>query len=169
MAHPKIRAFFRKVETEEIVPLVVPVPGKTPLQYFELIDRRFANPAIVDTARRIAFDGSSRHPGMVIPTIREAVAAGTPVEGLALVEAAWCRMCAGTRDNGAVIEANDPFWDELRKAALAAREDPRAWLEQRQFYGDLADQPAFADAFAKWLKKLWKDGAAAAIDEYLAG
>ncbi|HMQ57927.1 MAG TPA: mannitol dehydrogenase family protein, partial [Rhizobiaceae bacterium] len=58
MRHPTIRAFFRKVEIEEIVPMVVPVPGKTPLQYFELIEERFANPAIVDTARRIAFDGS---------------------------------------------------------------------------------------------------------------
>lgn len=167
MRHPTIRAFFRKVETEEIVPLVVPVPGKTPMQYFELIDERFANPSIVDTARRIAFDGSSRHPGMVIPTIREAVAAGSPVEGLALVEAAWCRQCFGVRENGEVIEANDPFWDELVAVARLARDDPRAWLEMRQFYGDLADKPVFADAFGKWLKMIWAEGVEAAMNAYL--
>lgn len=169
MQHPTIRAFFKKVETEEIVPLVVPVPGKTPLQYFELIDTRFANPAIVDTARRIAFDGSSRHPGMVIPTIREAVAAGAPVEGLALVEAAWCRQCYGTRENGEVIEPNDPFWDELTAVAKNAKDDPRRWLEMRQSYGDLADQPRFADAFEKWLRMIWADGMEAALDAYLIG
>lgn len=169
MRHPTIRAFFRKVETEEIVPLVVPVPGKTPLQYFELIDERFANPAIVDTARRIAFDGSSRHPGMVIPTIREAVAAGAPVEGLALVEAAWCRQCFGTRENGEVIEPNDPFWDDLVAVARKARDKPRAWLEMRQYYGDLADKPVFADAFGKWLTMIWAEGVEAAMNAYLKG
>ena len=169
MRHETIRAFFKKVEMEEIVPLVVPVPGKTPQEYFELIDERFANPAIVDTARRIAFDGSSRHPGMVIPTIREAVAAGTPVEGLALVEAAWCRQCFGTRENGEVIEPNDPFWDELMAVSKKAKDDPKAWLEMRQYYGNLADKPVFADAFSRWLKMIWDEGVEAAMKAYLKG
>ncbi|MCB1498737.1 MAG: mannitol dehydrogenase family protein [Bauldia sp.] len=168
MRHPTIRAFFRKVETEEIVPLVVPVPGKTPLEYFELIEARFSNPAIVDTARRIAFDGSSRHPGMVIPTAREAVASGAPVAGLALVEAAWCRQCYGTRENGKVIEPNDPHWDELKAVATKAKDDPRAWLEMRQSYGDLADKPVFADAFDRWLRMIWAEGVEAAMKAYLA-
>ncbi|MCB1379239.1 MAG: mannitol dehydrogenase family protein [Alphaproteobacteria bacterium] len=167
MQHPIIRAFFRKVEMEEIVPLVVPVPGKTPRQYFELIDERFANPAIVDTARRIAFDGSSRHPGMVIPTIHEAVAAGTPIEGLALVEAAWCRQCFGTRESGEVIEPNDPFWDNLVAVAKKAKDDPKAWLEMRQYYGDLADKPVFADAFSRWLALIWAEGVEKAMKVYL--
>ncbi|MEZ5873228.1 MAG: hypothetical protein R3D32_15585 [Nitratireductor sp.] len=128
---------------------------------------RFSNPAIVDTARRIAFDGSSRHPGMVIPTIREAVAAGAPVEGLALVEAAWCRMCHGTRENGAIFEPNDPFWDELVAVARKARDNPRAWLEMHQYYGDLADKPVFADAFARWLNMIWADGIERAMTAYL--
>ena len=76
MQHPTIRPFSRRSKLEEIVPLVVPVPGKTPLQYFELIDTRFSNPAIVDTTRRVAFDGSSRQPGFVIPSIREGLKAG---------------------------------------------------------------------------------------------
>ena len=168
MRHPTIRAFFRKVEMEEIVPLVAPVPGKTPLQYLELIEARFANPAIVDTARRIAYDGASRHPGMVIPTIREAVAVGAPVKGLALVEAAWCRQCHGTRENGDIIEANDPCWDDLVAVARRARDDPRAWLEMRHYYGDLADQPIFAEAFGKWLKMIWADGVEAAMTAYLS-
>ena len=152
-----------------LVPHVVPVPGMTPEQYLDLIDTRFSNPKIVDTARRVAFDGSSRHPGFVLPTVRDALAADTSVEGLALVEAAWARMCEGTREDGSVIEPNDPFWDALQTAAKAAKDDPKAWLEQRQTYGDLADQPAFADPFAAWLRKLWADGAEATIDAYLKG
>lgn len=168
MADPKIRALFDKVEKEEIVPHVVPVPGMTPEQYVELIDQRFSNPAIVDTTKRVAFDGSSRHPGFVIPTIHEAVASGQPFDGLALVEAAWCRMCAGTREDGSLIEPNDPFWDYLSAVAQEARNDPKAWLEMRNIYGDLADHSGFRGAFDKWLKMIWAQGIDAAIDRYVA-
>ena len=71
MAHEKIRATLRKVTTEEIAPHVAPVPGFTPEAYRALIEQRFSNPEIVDTTRRVAFDGSSRHPGFVIPSIRD--------------------------------------------------------------------------------------------------
>jgi mannitol 2-dehydrogenase len=112
-AHETLHAFFRKVELDEIVPHVVPVPGMTPEQYVDLIDRRFANPTIVDTTRRVAFDGSSRHPGFVLPTVRDALASGKAVEGLALVEAAWARMCEGTREAERSVLAGA---DRCRKA-----------------------------------------------------
>ncbi len=166
MAHPKIGALFGKVEREEIVPHVKPVPDMSPEQYVDLIEQRFANPAVVDTVRRVAFDGSSRHTGMVLPSVRDGLAKGTPVEGLALAEAAWARMCSGVRENGTLIAPNDPFWDDLVAAATAARDDPRAWLEMRNNYGDLADQPRFAEAFGKWLTMIWADGIEAAIDAY---
>jgi len=169
MADPAIHALFRKVELEEIAPHVVPVPGMTPEQYVDLIDRRFSNPAIVDTVRRVAFDGSSRHPGFVLPTVRDALAAGAPVEGLALVEAAWARMCAGQREDGTPIEPNDPFWDDLTAVAQTARDTPRAWLEMRHLYGDLADQPRFAEAFARWLRMIWAEGTETALRAYTGG
>ncbi len=168
MANARIKALFRKVERDEIVPHVLPVPDMTPEKYVDLIDRRFSNPAVVDTVRRVAFDGSSRHTGMVLPSVRAGLAAGTPVAGLALVEAAWARMCAGTREDGTTIEPNDPFWGDLVAAATAARSDPRAWLEMRNNYGDLADQPRFAEAFDKWLTMIWADGIEATIDAYCA-
>ncbi len=167
MANVKIHAMFRKIQLEEIVPHVVPVPGMTPEQYVDLIDRRFANPAIIDTTRRVAFDGSSRHPGMVLPTVREGLANGIPVEGLALVEAAWARMCEGTREDGSVIEPNDPFWDQLQQRARAAKGNPGTWLEMRNNYGDLADQPRFAESFERWLKMIYAEGMEAALDAYI--
>ncbi|MEM9104189.1 MAG: mannitol dehydrogenase family protein [Pseudomonadota bacterium] len=169
MAHPAICGFFRKVQIQEIAPQVKPVPGMQPEQYFELIDRRFCNRAIVDTTRRVAFDGSSRHTGFVLPIIRERLSSGSPVEGLALVEALWARMCEGTREDGTGIEPNDPFWDVLSATAHEARQRPRAWLEQDQFYGDLADMPAFADLFEKWLTLIWQQGCETALNRYISG
>ncbi|MCE8554185.1 mannitol dehydrogenase family protein [Ruegeria pomeroyi] len=168
MAHERIRALFRKVAREEIAPHVAPVPGMSPDAYADLIERRFSNRSIVDTTRRVAFDGSSRHPGFVIPSIRAGLAAGISVEGLALVEAIWARMCEGTRQDGTRIDPNDPFWDRLQAAAVAARHDPSAWLAQAPIYGDLSEASGFADAFGRWLVQIWQEGVEAAIADYLA-
>ena len=169
MAHPLIGPFFRKAATEEIAPHVAPVPDMTPEAYVALIERRFSNPEIVDTVRRVAFDGSSRHTGFILPVIREALKAGAPIDGLALTEALWARMCEGVREDGSVIEANDPAWDRLTLAALAAKTDPRDWLNQREFYGDLADDARFAESFSRWLRLISSEGTEAALSAYLRG
>ena len=168
MAHPLIAALFRKVEHEEIAPHVTPVPGMTPDAYIDLIERRFANPAIIDTTRRVAFDGSSRHTGFILPVLREALAADTKIDGLALVEAIWARMCEGTREDGTEIAPNDPFWNERNAAAKEARTRPVAWLEQTQIYGDLAGNRRFSDAFESWLTQIWDSGLEAVLKRYVA-
>lgn len=167
MAHPLIAGLFRQIEIQEIVPHVDAVPGMTPEAYVDLVERRFSNAEIFDTTRRVAFDGSSRHAGFLHPIIRDALAAGTPIEGLALVEALWARMCAGTREDGSIIAANDPFWDMLGVAAKAAKSDPQVWLAQTQFYGDLGQNPRFAESFARWLRMIWDNGTEAALQNYL--
>jgi mannitol 2-dehydrogenase len=167
MAHPLIAGLFRKIEVTEIVPHVAAVPDMTPLAYVDLIEGRFANAEIRDTTRRVAFDGSARHPGFLHPIIRDALAQDTPIDGLALVEALWARMCAGTREDGSVIAPNDPFWDALGRAATRAKDTPQAWLDQVQFYGTLGESKRFADRFAYWLELVWREGTEAALRCYL--
>ncbi|MEP1934427.1 MAG: mannitol dehydrogenase family protein [Roseibium sp.] len=166
VSHPVIGAFFRKVAHTEIAPLVHSVPSMTADAYIDLIDRRFSNPDIVDTTRRVAFDGSSRHTGFVLPIIRDGLASGTSIEGLTLVEALWARMCEGTREDGTSIEPNDPSWDDLTKSAKAARQRPRAWLEQQQIYGDLVDNTVFVETFERWLSALWESGCEAVLEDF---
>ncbi|MEM1430124.1 MAG: mannitol dehydrogenase family protein, partial [Pseudomonadota bacterium] len=100
MRHPRVSAFVEKVQQDEIVAHVPAVPDMTPAAYVERILQRFANSQIVDTTRRVAFDGSSRHTGFIHPILRDALKAGTPVQGLALSQALWARMCEGTREDG---------------------------------------------------------------------
>ena len=166
MAHPLIAGMFRRVEREEIAPFVAPVPGMTPEAYVELIAQRFGNPAIVDTTRRVAFDGAARHAAFLLPIVREALAKGGSVEGLALVEALWARMCFGEREDGSVIEPNDPSWDELTRTSAAAKDDPRVWLEQLDIYGELRENERFATAFGRWLRRLWAEGTEATLAAY---
>ncbi|MEO1641335.1 MAG: mannitol dehydrogenase family protein [Pseudomonadota bacterium] len=168
MADPDIAAFFRKVEADEIAPHVAAVPEMTPVQYLNLITRRFANPKIHDTTRRVAFDGSSRHAGFVLPILRDALHANGQIEGLALAEALWARMCAGTREDGSEIAANDPNWDRLSAHAWQAKENPQVWLDQTSVYGSLGDDTRFAEAFAAKLRQVWDEGCRAAIRSYVA-
>lgn len=168
MAHPAIAAMFRKVQMEEISPTVEAVPGMTPQDYVDLIAARFTNPRIVDTTRRVAFDGSARHPGFVLPIVRDQLAAGRSIRGLALVEALWARMCEGTREDGSAIEANDPLWAGQSEVARIARTRPRAWLEQDRLYGDLRDVRPFAEEFEAWLSLIWQHGCESALQQYVS-
>lgn len=92
MSDPDIAALFHKVQSEEIAPYVHPVPEITPKDYVALIAARFSNAEIHDTTRRVAFDGSSRHTGFILPVLRDALDAGGSISGIALVEALWARM-----------------------------------------------------------------------------
>ncbi len=168
MAHPLIKGLFRKIEIDEIVPHVDSVPNISSVDYVDLIETRFANPEIRDTTRRVAFDGSSRHSGFLHPIIRDALNAGAPIEGLMLIEAMWARMCAGTREDGSIIQANDPSWDTLSSAALGAKSDPMVWLGQSQFYGDLGQNKRASECFVRWLELIWSEGTETALNQYLA-
>lgn len=167
MAHPLVSAFFSKVQNEDIAPFVTAVPDMPATAYVSLVARRFSNPKIRDTTRRVAFDGSSRHPGFVLPSLRDGLASGEKMDGLALVEAVWARMCEGTREDGSSIEPNDPFWTELATRAGEARDDPKAWLEMAHIYGDLSDDPGFAGPFTRWLNQIWDEGLEAALETYI--
>ncbi len=167
MANPTVATFFNKVQTEEVLPYVPPVPEMSPQAYLSLIETRFSNPKIRDTTRRVAFDGSSRHPGFVLPILRDAINANGSIDGLALVEALWARMCAGTNEEGALIAANDPNWTVLTSTALQARNTPSAWLEMANIYGDLAENAQFQTAFSHWLSLIWSLGAEAALRHYV--
>ncbi len=168
MEHELIGSYFRKVAKTEIAPQVQAVPGILPDAYVDLIDRRFSNPEIADTVRRVAFDGSSRQPGFILPILRDALISGSALDGLALSQALWARMCEGVREDGSRIDPNDPIWPELSKAAKAARAIPVAWLDQRDLYGDLSENQQFRDCFSRWLSLIWADGVEAALRRYLS-
>ena len=166
MGHPHIFGFFREVLHREIIPHVEPVPDMSPHSYFALLVKRFSNSAVSDTTRRVAFDGSARHTEFIMPIIRDRLKCRASVQGLALAEALWARMCLGTREDGSTIEPNDPHWDALLGAAEAARKRPRAWLEQPEIYHDLASAAPFVTAFENWLNKIFSEGCRAALEHY---
>ena len=167
MQNDLVRGFLAKLEREEIIPTVPPVPGVVLEEYFQLIDKRFSNPKIGDTVRRLCLDGSNRQPKFIVPTIADRLKAGGGVAGLALESALWCRYCFGASDSGKIIEPNDPNWNRLQAASKAAKTDPSAWLAMEDIYGAVGRSTVFAAAFAAALDALWKDGTEAVLKRYL--
>ncbi len=169
MADPQIRAFLGKLEREEIIPVVPPVPDTDLQAYYELIERRFSNPAIGDTIQRLCLDGSNRQPKFILPSAVDRVKAGQSVTGLALVSALWARYCYGESDSGKIIPPNDPNWDRLTAQARLARSEPKAWLQMTDIFGALATEPSYVSAFSTALRTLWAEGTRATLQRYLEG
>jgi mannitol 2-dehydrogenase len=169
MEHPLIRAFLDKVERDEILPIVPPVPDTNLNNYYALIAQRFSNPKIGDTIARLCLDGSNRQPKFILPSAADRLKAGESVTGLALVSALWARYCYGESDSGKLIPPNDPNWDRLTAQAKKARANPAAWLEMTDIFGTLSADPRYVAAFTTALAALWADGTAATLKRYIAG
>ncbi|MES2968132.1 MAG: mannitol dehydrogenase family protein [Pseudomonadota bacterium] len=167
MADPLILGFLDKLEREEIIPFVPPVPGTDLSAYYKTIRSRFANTEIADTERRLCLDGSNRQPKFIIPSMRDNLAAGHLPRGLVLESALWCRYCAGVSDSGAVIAPNDPNWDRLQANARAAVSDANAWLGMADIYGEVGQHPGVATAFAGFLADLGARGTKAVLTDFL--
>ena len=167
MQEPLVREFLTRLERDEIMPTVPPVPGTDLEEYRLLVEHRFANPKIGDTIRRLCLDGFNRQPKFIVPTIADRLKTGGGVAGLALESALWCRYCFGTTESGAIIEPNDTNWERLQATARAARRDPAAWLAMEDVYGDVGTSPVFAAAFSAAVTMLWEAGVRPALTQYV--
>ncbi|MGL3607911.1 mannitol dehydrogenase family protein [Rhizobium sp. G187] len=169
MENDLIRAFLAKLEKDEIIPVVPPVPDTSLNDYFDLIERRFSNPKIGDTIPRLAQDGSNRQPKFILPSTADRLAKGLDVQGLALVSALWCRYFEGTSDSGKAIVFNDSSAERLHAAALASREEPNAFLALDDIFGAVGTHPQFIKRFTEALTSLRSAGTAATLRRYLEG
>ena len=160
MADADVTNWLTTLMRREVIPVLPRIPGVDFDAYLRMCVKRFSNPEIGDTIPRLCQDGSNRQPKFVLPTIREALAAGRAPDGLALEVALWCRYCA------TVETLDDPNAKALRPAAQATQEDPSAFLSQKAIFGDLGSQPAFAEAFARHIGTLWSTDVRAVLKAY---
>lgn len=166
MEHPTISAFLNALERNEIIPTVKPVPDTDLQDYWQLVAKRFSNPAINDTITRICFGGASNQPKFVIPVVADNSKATRSVDGLALVSAMWCRYCQGKSEAGEDISPNDPQWDRLHAVAMQANSNPMVWLQMADIYGDVGQDDVFITAFSDAMKAIQNEGVEAAMKKY---
>ncbi|MGH6799100.1 MAG: mannitol dehydrogenase family protein, partial [Roseiarcus sp.] len=61
-----------------------------------------------------------------------------------------------------------PSWERLQTSAKRARSDPRAFLELRDIFGGLAENPHYVGAFSNTLSALWARGVRSTLADYLS-
>lgn len=168
MNTPLIRAFLDKLEKEEIIPTVPPVPGVDFTQYLDKTKERFSNAEIGDTIPRLCQDGSNRQPKFILPTIVNRLEQGLPVKGLALEVAMWCRYCTGTDEKGNSFSVDDEKAERLQNNSQLARSEPGAFLGMTDIFGSMGNNEAFVAHFSDAIGSLWKNGTEATLQSYVS-
>jgi mannitol 2-dehydrogenase len=160
---PVFRDFLLGYMEREAIPTLRPVPGIDLRRYCADVIERCSNPAIRDTLARLAFDGSERLPKWLLPVIRENLAAGRDVRLSAAVVASWARYAEGVDEQGRPIEVVDSRRDSLMANARRQREDPLAFVADRELFGDLIDDERFTTPYRAALASLHEVGAMATL------
>ena len=165
---PDLAGFLLAYMDREATPTLLPVPGVDLTAYKQRLLERFGNEYVGDTLARLCAESSDRIPKWLVPVVRENVAAGGEVARSAAIIASWARYAEGTDEAGNSIPVVDSRRDEVMAAAARNREDPLAFVSQQHFFGNLAGDPVFAEAYLSALEALHLRGAKATVSE-LAG
>ena len=165
MAAPGFAALVRGLMREEVAPTLPPMPGLDLAAYADDLVGRFRNPALRHRTWQIAMDGTQKLPQRLLGTARDRLAAGAPIDRLALGIAAWMRYASGFDERGRAIDLRDPLADELRRRTAGIVEPGAladALFDLTDVFGrDLPAEPRFTRAVAAALSDLVRDGAAA--------
>ncbi|NLH80066.1 MAG: mannitol dehydrogenase family protein [Phyllobacteriaceae bacterium] len=156
----------------EIGPTLPALPGFDLDGYRRSLLARYRNPALKHRTWQIAMDGSQKLPQRLLGTIRDRLAAGQPIDRLALGVAAWMRYVTGIDESGAAIDVRDPLAGRLRAIADAAGLDAArlapALVAVREVFGDdLPADPRFTTAVEAALGRILALGARGAIERTL--
>ncbi|SDK99152.1 mannitol 2-dehydrogenase [Franzmannia pantelleriensis] len=149
---------------EEGSPTLAPVPGVDLERYRLTLIERFANPEVKDTLARLCAESSDRIPKWLVPVIREQLARDGKIRRSAAVVASWARYAEGRDEQGQLIEVVDRLKQPLMALAADNRSRPTAFIENRELFGDLAEQPRFREAYLDALGSLHERGARATLE-----
>jgi hypothetical protein len=144
-------------------------PPAGPGQVVGSLIGRFSDPAVRDTLARTAFDGSERLPTWLLPVVRQNLATGGEVRRSAAVVAARARYSEGIDEDGQPIEVVDRRRDALMARARRQRDDPLAFIADRDLFGDLVDDERFTFPCLAALTSLHASGARAALHALVDG
>ena len=82
--------------------------------------------------------------------------------------ASWARYAEGVDEHGDAIQVVDQLKDRVMAAAARQQDEPLAFIQDEQLFGDLASNDRFAESYTTWLVSLHDVGARLTL-ERLAG
>ncbi|MCO8269863.1 mannitol dehydrogenase family protein [Actinoplanes sp. TRM 88003] len=162
---PAFAEFLLAYMKREAEPTLEPVPGINLDEYQHQLIERFSNAQVKDTVARLCAESSDRIPKWLLPVIRHNLDSGGEIKLATAVVASWARYDEGTDEQGAPIEIVDRLRDELNAIALTQRDNPTAFIQNRELFGDLADNERFVETYTSVLESLHTRGAKATLED----
>lgn len=170
MAVPELRNYIDALMREEIAPTLPSMQGLDLDVYRTRLLQRFSNPALQHQTKQIAMDGSQKLPQRLLGTVRDRLAAGKPIDRLALAVAAWIHYLHGVDETGASHDIQDPLAAGLTERLAQAGTAESPVHERVAFFtgfapvfGELGGVPAFVYAVARHLAMLEERGVVATL------
>jgi mannitol 2-dehydrogenase len=161
---PLFRKFLRGYMDREATPTLGPVPGVDLDAYKRSLIERFSNPEIRDTIARLCAESSDRIPKWLVPVVRIQLGRDGELARSAAIIASWARYAEGVDEQGAPIEVVDRQRERVTALARRQREDPLAFIADRELFGDLVEHDPFVSAYRFALRSLHERGARATLE-----
>ena len=143
-------AAIRKMAFDYVSDDVIPCLSPSPIDlaaYRDVVLDRFGNPAIRDTNQRVAADGFSKIPGFIAPTVRERLAAGQPIDSVAMLPALFLAFLQRWHRGTLPYAYQDQGMDEAVAHAICDAADPVAALcADAGLWGPIAGDARLVDA-----------------------
>ncbi|WP_431512872.1 D-arabinitol 4-dehydrogenase [Variovorax sp. DAIF25] len=143
-------AAIRKMAFDYVSDDVIPCLSPSPIDlaaYRDVVLDRFGNPAIRDTNQRVAADGFSKIPGFIAPTVRERLAAGQPIDSVAMLPALFLAFLQRWHRGTLPYAYQDQGMDEAVAHAICDAADPVAALcADAGLWGAIAGDARLVDA-----------------------
>ena len=165
---PLFAEFLLAYMDREATPTLEPVPGIDLDEYKHQLIDRFSNAQVKDTVARLCAESSDRIPKWLLPVIRHNLQSGGEILRSTAVVASWARYAEGVDEQGEPIEVVDRLSDQLTETAKRQRDEPLAFIQNRDLFGDLVDDERFVSAYRSALASLHEKGARATLAD-LAG
>ena len=126
--HPALAHFVSDMLHEEAIPSFAQPDGLDVSKYTADIIERFKNPSIEHLLAQIACDGTPKLLMRVIPTIKDNLIQGNPIDKLCAVLAAWMAFIQKRANDNATLV--DPNSELLLDLANSLNDDPKQNLQQ---------------------------------------
>ena len=142
MAHPTIRQMAFDYVTNDVIPCLDTKEHPSAIDlaaYRDVVLERFGNPFVRDTNQRVAMDGFSKIPGFIVPTLRECMARGAPMQSTALLPALFFVYLGRWHRGELAYTYQDGVMDPAAAHAFFAAPDPlAAFCRDPLLWGPLA-------------------------------
>lgn len=156
---PALHKFIQQFMDEDVTP-ILNVPTTIDLaEYKATLLRRFANKSIGDQLARLCFDGASKLPIYVLPTLNEGMTRDLPYQRMVFLIAAYGHYLSAIQtETGKSYTIAEPQLDDMSRK-ICRDEDVLAFLNLSLFdTTQVRNNPQFRDLYVKFRADIRQQG-----------